>query len=281
MAEKKGHPMASHELSMLYHLKGVLYEDGLGVQQDYSEAAKWYRKAAKRGHACAKHRLGLMYEYSRGVPQDYVEAANWYRKAAEVGNPDGQFSLGLMYEFGRGVPQDYSEALKWYRNLANQGIAIAQAKLGQMYWDGKGVPQDYTEAVNWNRKAAEQGNASAQHNLGLMYAKGIGLSQDYVQAHKWFNLSASRSQGEDYKKTVSNRDLAEKRMTPAGVAEAQKLAREWRKSCHSKIEMALYIPHRCPKCFESVTLIQPQHKGGAFKGPAKRMHWPEANDHSL
>jgi len=25
----------------------------------------------------------------------------------------------------------------------------------------------------------------------------------------------------------------------------------------------------CPKCFESVTLIQPQYKGGAFKGPAR------------
>jgi len=33
--------------------------------------------------------------------------------------------------------------------------------------------------------------------------------------------------------------------------------------------MAIFIPHRCPKCFESVTLIQPQHKGGAVKGPAK------------
>ncbi len=33
--------------------------------------------------------------------------------------------------------------------------------------------------------------------------------------------------------------------------------------------MALYIPYRCPKCFESVTLIQPQHKGGGFKGSAK------------
>ncbi len=33
--------------------------------------------------------------------------------------------------------------------------------------------------------------------------------------------------------------------------------------------MALYIPHRCPKCFESVTLIKPQYKGGAFKGPAR------------
>jgi len=33
--------------------------------------------------------------------------------------------------------------------------------------------------------------------------------------------------------------------------------------------MALFIPHRCPKCFESVTLIQPQYKGGAFKGVAR------------
>jgi len=33
--------------------------------------------------------------------------------------------------------------------------------------------------------------------------------------------------------------------------------------------MALFIPYRCPKCFESVTLIQSQHKGGAFKGPAR------------
>jgi len=33
--------------------------------------------------------------------------------------------------------------------------------------------------------------------------------------------------------------------------------------------MALYIPHRCPKCFESVTLIQPQHKEGGLKGLAK------------
>ncbi len=33
--------------------------------------------------------------------------------------------------------------------------------------------------------------------------------------------------------------------------------------------MALFIPHRCPKCFESVTLIQPLDKGGAFNGPAK------------
>ena len=36
--------------------------------------------------------------------------------------------------------------------------------------------------------------------------------------------------------------------------------------------MALYIPYKCPKCFESVTLIQPQHKGGAFKGPVFELY---------
>jgi hypothetical protein len=33
--------------------------------------------------------------------------------------------------------------------------------------------------------------------------------------------------------------------------------------------MALYIPHRCPKGFESVTVVQARYKGGVFKGPAK------------
>ena len=34
----------------------------------------------------------------------------------------------------------------------------------------------------------------------------------------------------------------------------------------SQKQTAVY--HRCPKFFESLTLIQPQHKGGALKGPS-------------
>jgi len=33
--------------------------------------------------------------------------------------------------------------------------------------------------------------------------------------------------------------------------------------------MALFIPHRCPKCFESVTLIQPLNKQDISKGKAQ------------
>ena len=36
---------------------GVCYENGRGVTKSISEAVKWYRKAAEKGHARAKEKL--------------------------------------------------------------------------------------------------------------------------------------------------------------------------------------------------------------------------------
>ncbi len=93
-----------------------------------------------------------------------------------------------------------------------------------MYANGQGVLQDYEEAVRWFRKAAEQGNAVAQNNLGVMYAAGRGVPQDYVQAHMWFNLAAARGS----EAAGGIRDTLATQMTPAQLAKAQRLAREWR-----------------------------------------------------
>ena len=135
-----------------------------------------------------------------------------------------QVILGVMYENGKGVPQDYAEAVRWYRLAAEQGNALGQGKLGNMYFGGLGVPQDYVEAVKWYRLVAEQGNADAQFTLGLMYENGWGVPQDYVLAHMWFNLAAAQGDAT----AVANRDIAAKKMTPAQIAEAQQLAREWK-----------------------------------------------------
>ena len=128
------------------------------------------------------------------------------------------------YKWGK-----YATALREWRPLAEQGNAKAQYNLGLMYRKGQGVPQDDAEAVGWWRKAAEQGNAGAQNNLGFMYYNGRGVPEDYAQAHMWFNLAASRyPPGENRDQSVKNRDNVAKRMTPAQISEAQKLAREWR-----------------------------------------------------
>jgi uncharacterized protein len=92
-----------------------------------------------------------------------------------------------------------------------------------MYDKGHGVPQNYAESMKWYRLAANQGVASAQTNLGVMYSKGHGVPQDYVRAHMWLNLSAAQGN----QNAAGQRDDVAKLMTPAQIAEAQKLAREW------------------------------------------------------
>ncbi len=88
---------------------------------------------------------------------------------------------------------------------------------------------DYATALREFRSLAEQGYANAQFNLRNMYILGLGVPQDYALAHMWFNLAASRyPPGEDRDKAVKYRDIVAAKMTPAQIAEAEKLAREWR-----------------------------------------------------
>jgi TPR repeat protein len=166
--------------------------------------------------------------YDRG---DYKTAYRLYKSLAERGSPIAQSNLGLLYYSSRGVSQDYAEAMKWFRKAANQGDAVGQYYIGLMYYNGKTVRQNYAEAMKWFRKAANQGDADAQYSLGLMYGTGKGVPQDDVLAYMWLNLASSRfsaSEKERREKAEKNRDIAASKMTPAQIAEAQKLAREWK-----------------------------------------------------
>ena len=82
--------------------------------------------------------------------------------------------------------------------------------------------RDYPTAVRLIRPLAEQGDANAQCTLGVFYDNGLGVPQDKVTAYMWLNLSAA--QGRDG--AAAFRDLIARRMTPAQIAEAQKLSRE-------------------------------------------------------
>ncbi len=83
---------------------------------------------------------------------------------------------------------------------------------------------DYKTAAQKLEQAADQGFAQAQYILASMYVEGQGVPKDFVLAHKWVNLA-----------TIGNashrklRDALESLMTPAQIAEAQKLASEWKK----------------------------------------------------
>jgi TPR repeat protein len=159
------------------------------------------------------------------IKGDYPIALQLIRPLAERGNAVAQHNLGLMYADGRGVAQDDAEALKWYRLAAEQGFAPSQTNLGLMYADGKGVLQDDAEALKWYRLAANQGYAIGQYNLGVRYREGLGVPRDNVRAYMWFLLAKEYGLDPEPMLALAVTSLD---MNSSQIAEAEKLAREWK-----------------------------------------------------
>ncbi|MGD8789858.1 MAG: hypothetical protein PVH05_10250, partial [Burkholderiales bacterium] len=49
---------------------GVLWAKGYDGKQDYAEALRWWKEAAKRGYAVSMNNIGLAYANGHGVPAD-------------------------------------------------------------------------------------------------------------------------------------------------------------------------------------------------------------------
>ncbi len=129
---------------------------------------------------------------------------------------------------------DCGHALSHYRASAVQGDANSQFRRGEVLSEGEEAPQSDTEAARWWRMAAEQGHAAAQHSLGIAYCNGAGVPKDYVRAHMWLSLAAKAGHTEGHDRIFFNpssdeiKDDLEGHMTHGQLAEAQKLAGEWK-----------------------------------------------------
>ncbi|MGA2735582.1 MAG: tetratricopeptide repeat protein [Syntrophobacteraceae bacterium] len=134
---------------------------------------------------------------------------------AHAGFDEGKATYDRALERG-----DYAEM----RALADQGDAATQYNLGMAYLNGLGVPQDYAEAAKWLGKAADQGFAMAQYNLFILYANGQGVPYDYIQAYMWCSLAAMQG----LQPAVQALSELNAIMTLSQIAEAQRIAREWK-----------------------------------------------------
>ncbi len=79
---ESGYPPAQYQL-------GQCYENGIGVEQDMTEAVRLYKKAATNinenigynGHAGAMRCLADCYANGNGVRKNAKQAAAWYARA--------------------------------------------------------------------------------------------------------------------------------------------------------------------------------------------------------
>lgn len=79
------------------------------MQKDF----KSLKSKAELGDRSAQWRLGFLYQYGDGVQQNFAQAAKWYRLSATQGIPDAQYRLGRFYTEGKGVKKDNVEAYFW------------------------------------------------------------------------------------------------------------------------------------------------------------------------
>jgi TPR repeat protein len=71
------------------------------------------RQLADQGDPSVEYALGARYAFGDGVGQNYSEAVRWFFRAAEQGHVISQATLGAYYMAGRGVSVDLSKAYFW------------------------------------------------------------------------------------------------------------------------------------------------------------------------
>lgn len=90
-----------------------MYKLGLQAMQDkqYGQAFGYWQPLALDGHVDSQYQLGILYENGLGVEKDFTAALDWYQRAAQKGQGEAQFRLGIYH---MNENPDRNEALGFY-----------------------------------------------------------------------------------------------------------------------------------------------------------------------
>lgn len=172
---------------------GFKYNNGDGIQQNHSEALKWYSLAASSDHAGALNNLAVMFSNGEGVSRNSQKAAELYTKSADFGSAVAMYNLALHYFVGSGIKKSAKKGQSYIRKSAEAGYASAQFKLGCFYYEGEHLQQNYKLALKWFRSAAEQDHEDAHFYLGMMFRDGNGVQPSIEKAIEHFEQSTENN----------------------------------------------------------------------------------------
>ena len=209
-----------------YYL-AYMYNNSLGIEQDYDKGNRWYKKAAEKNHTWAMNNLGQVYHNGYGVEKDYGKAMGWYKRAAELGEATGLSNMAVMYRDGDGVEVDHDKALQLFEKAADKGVGSAMNNIGFMYDIGNGVTKDFDLAMRWYKKAVAKGYADAMYNIGILYKNGEGVNQDYEEAMRWFKKAVAKGDSDAMKSIGSLYHNGQ------GVSKNASEAISWYKKAHA------------------------------------------------
>jgi len=237
--------------------------------ENYSKAAKWYRRAAEQGYALAQANLAMLYEHDQVRPGkdntpwlimpdgrkvesadatllDFREiVADELRRAKASGDPVRAKHLADRW---KRLQADLAEAIHWYHQAARQGHVGAQYNLGRIYlrmaqsrrhaFSPAPPPKFYHPGIPENLLApweteASQNNSEAQYQLGLLHFHGAAGTVNLNRAARLWKAAA------DAKHNLAAHALAWLEAQGQGVAlDAGNASRRYRSLAYHFLETA-------------------------------------------
>jgi len=149
---------------------------------DYAAAAAIWQAAAADGDAAAQFNLGLLFESGLGVEQDIVAAARWYRRAAVNGIGAAQHNLAALIVADR--PAEALFWLEILAASGDEALAVTASQAATLV--AGSIPPDIVKAAraraaDWigeKPDAADNGlMMTLRHSVPL-----VSLSDDQVKA---------------------------------------------------------------------------------------------------
>lgn len=159
-----------------------------GVEQNYKEAAKWFKAAGWYGQ------LGRCYLYGHGVEQNYEEAVKCFLAAED------KDMLGECYLHGLGVERNVNKTIELWETACDERCRYydVMLKLAHLYGDGIEMEPDYKKALNWWYQLAENDSGDfglqgafpeAMYQLANYYYEGNGVRKNLKLALKYFRYT--------------------------------------------------------------------------------------------
>ena len=224
---------ATQGSSRAQSLLGWAYWSGIGVKQDFAEAAKWFTAAARQEDGYALATLSSFYYYGAGVAQDRARGKRLLLRAAELGEEKGLTGAWKVLLAGETEDRDSRLGMHFLNKAASTNDADAAYMLAREYLTGRDVQRDPSRAVEWFQRAAKAKHAVASLWLSELHAKGIGVRQDVKRAERMLQDALSGAKLTDknlFSWTLSvaqdaqlrNSTLAIRVLEPALAAEKEK-----------------------------------------------------------
>ena len=167
---------------------------------------------------------------------DPVSGVAFLEAGVKNGDALASRELGRLYGFGIHLPKDVAKARELLRYALDRGEAEAgfylwTLSLAQRTTSRYSTAPQPTDDIAACYKAAELGHPMCQRIVAVAQGLGEGLPQDDVAAYMWFNLAAANAEADDETREIASklRERMRRFLSPAQIAEAQRLTREWKR----------------------------------------------------